>query len=129
MPLPGSPSLMRMVERQRETNPQNINTVVKDTIISIIVRLINSKAGGFIQAGVGSLLGFIVTAAAKHGFSIPESVVADWRTALMATGALAVTSGVQYLQNLQVKKVQEALGVKQDGVIGPVTIRKATLAD
>ena len=118
-------SLGKMLEHQRATNTQNLNTAMNDTVISFVIRLINSKAGGLVQAAVGAAIGWLVATLAAKGFHVPPDLVADLTKWLVVAGMAAVGAVVQYLQTKQVHKVQAALGVETDGHIGPVTIRRA----
>lgn len=98
---------------------------MSDSLIPFLIRFINSKAGGFIQAAIGAGLGWLVAFLATKGFHVPPELVADLTKWLVFIGMAAVGGITQYLQTIQVHKVQAALGVDVDGHIGPVTIDAA----
>lgn len=94
-----------------------------DTLIPLLIKLVNSKAGAFWQFLIGALLGWVVSWLSKHvGLNVPADVIASWQSTLMQGCAVITVAVVQYLQTKQVHKAQLAAGVKPDGWIGDKTI-------
>ncbi len=92
-----------------------------DTLIPAIIRLINSKAGGIVQNAAGAVLGWLFF----HGLRMSPETAAEVQGIFVMAGMAAVTSVVQWLQSVQVGKMQAALGVKVDYWIGRITIAAA----
>ncbi|WP_425572087.1 hypothetical protein, partial [Prosthecobacter algae] len=88
----------------------------------------HSKAGMAVQWLVGIVLGAVVTWLTSLGLEIPPEILERLTAALVAAGVWLVTALVQGYQTRNAKALQQQLGVKQDGWIGPKTLDVAEAA-
>lgn len=96
-----------------------------DAIITLFLQAVHSRIGMLVQWLVGGLLGALVTWLATLGIEIPTDVLEKLTFGLVATGVWLVTSRIQAYQTRRAAQLQAAIGAKQDGWIGPVTLRIA----
>lgn len=101
------------------------------TILNLpfVAKFINHELGGFVVAGVGAIVGAGVGFLHSHfHLQLVPGTEAEVTLKLTTAGTAIAGAIVQYIQTGSTKALQSALGVEPDGWVGPVTIKRATLA-
>jgi divalent metal cation (Fe/Co/Zn/Cd) transporter len=93
--------------------------------MNTLIALLHSRAGAVIQWIVGLFIGWLSSQLVALGIEMPAESMHQLTMGLSAIGAFLVTFAVQWYQCYQAKRLQSALGTKQDGWIGNQTVGTA----
>jgi hypothetical protein len=115
MSFPNPPHL----ERKRAENAKKLNPK------GWLLRLIFSRLGPLVKAGVSAALGWLVTSLASLGIMLDADMQMHVASALTGITWLAIDAAVTRYAGHQAEAIQQALGVDADRWIGPRTIEAA----
>jgi hypothetical protein len=107
------------VERRRAENKKKIDPK------GWVLRLIFSRVGPMVKAGVSAALGWIVVKLASFGIMLDADMQLHISSALTGLIWLAIDQLINRYAGSQTEAIQQALGVDADRWIGPKTIEAA----
>jgi len=103
----------------------NIPAFLKNWICTAV----SHRMGGIITSAAGAIVGGICAALTRYlHLTLAPDEQTQLDSALVLGGTTLANGLLQSWKAGNAKALQEALGVVPDGYIGPVTIRRATLA-
>ena len=95
-----------------------------------VLKLIFSRVGPAVKAGVSALLGWLVTHLAGLGIVLDADLQLHITSAITGLAWLAMDWAINNYAGNHAAAIQTALGVERDRWLGPVTVNTAeTLAD
>jgi hypothetical protein len=107
------------IERRRAENKAKIDPK------GWVLRLIFSRVGPLVKAGVSAALGWLVTTLASFGIMLDADMQMHVASALTGLIWLAIDQLINRYAGHQTEAIQHALGVDADRWIGPKTIEAA----
>lgn len=102
---------------------------MKDKAFALLMQAFSSKAGSLVQWAVGAAIGYAVAWLTQVGFAPSPALVNEFTVYAVGVGMALVSGWFNAYQATQATKLQTALEVLPDGWIGPVTIRRAAIAN
>jgi hypothetical protein len=110
---------MSFLDRKRKNNPDKI--VMKDYFF----KLIFSKLGPLVKAGISLAIGKIVVFLASYGIMLDADLQLQLEAVITSIVWLAIDQLVNNYAGKHAEAIQKALGVKRDRWIGDKTVAAA----